>query len=245
MTIQRRHKPTLNMAAAAGASLSRPAPATSAVVPHLMICTPAYGGMVHIDYLNSLLSYQQAGINYTLASMGNESLITRARNTLLSMFWANESCSHLLFLDADVSLPADSLRYMLTQQRDVIGAPVALKGRNAHGARMYNLGRCIGEAGEQILVEHIGTAALLLSRKAVGALVNQAEMEGRVYKSARETLRGDYAADTSMYDVFQVGVVDGMYLAEDYWVCRQLRALGFGIHVQLDVVTQHHGVMPA
>lgn len=245
MTIPRRNKPMANPAVTTGLGLATPAPTPRASTPHIMIGTPAYGGMVHLDYLNSLLSYQQAGIGFTLASIGNESLITRARNTVLSMFWANESCSHLLFLDADVSLPADALKHMLAQQRDVIGAPVALKARNAQGARMYNIGRCLGEAGEQVLVEHIGTAALLLSRKAVGALVNQAIAQGRMYRVSQETLRGDYAADTPMYDVFQVGVVEGGYMSEDYWVCRQLRALGFDIHVQIDVVTQHHGVMPA
>ncbi|QIL82162.1 hypothetical protein G7047_21180 [Diaphorobacter sp. HDW4A] len=201
--------------------------------------------MVHIDYLNSLLSYQGAGIEYTLATIGNESLITRARNTVLSSFWANAACTHLLFLDADVSLPPESLKQMLAQQRDVIGAPVALKGRNAQGQRIFNIGRCVGEAGEQILVEHIGTAALMLSRKAVGALVNKAIEQGSVYTPSRQTLRGNYAEDILMYDVFQVGVVDGVYLSEDYWVCRQLRELGFDIHVQIDVITHHHGVMPA
>ena len=245
MTIQRRPKPLAGPTIVSESRPTLPVPAPPIPNAHLMIGTPAYGGMVHIDYLNSLLGYQHAGIPYTLASIGNESLITRARNTLLSMFWANESCTHLLFLDADVSLPAEALKHMFAQQRDVIGAPVALKGRNSHGARMYNMGRCMGEAGEQVLVEHIGTAALILSRKAVGALVGLAIERGRVYKNSRETLRGDYPPETQMYDVFQVGVVDGRYVAEDYWVCGQLRALGFDIHVQLDVVTQHHGVMPA
>ncbi|QIL73828.1 hypothetical protein G7048_25325 (plasmid) [Diaphorobacter sp. HDW4B] len=245
MTIQRRPKPIAGFTAVSESFPLTALPALRTPSTHLMIGTPAYGGMVHLDYLNSLLAYQQAGISYTLAGIGNESLITRARNTLLSMFWANDAYSHLLFLDADVSLPPEALKHMLAQERDVIGAPVALKGRNAQGARIFNIGRCLGEAGEQILVEHIGTAALLLSRKAVGALVKQAIQQGRVYKNSRETLRGDYAADTPMYDVFQVGVVDDGYMSEDFWVCRQLRALGFNIHVQIDVVTQHQGVMPA
>lgn len=213
--------------------------------PHLMIATPAYGGMLHMDYLNSLLNYQREGIEFTLATIGNESLITRARNTLLSLFWANQYCTHLLFLDADVSLESAGLRHMLAQRRDVIGAPVALKGRNAHGQRIFNVGKCVGEAGEQILVEHVGTAALLLSRRAVGALVEQAIARGGVYAPARANLRGSYDESALMYDVFQVGVVDGVYLSEDYWVCRALRQLGFDIHVQLDAITKHHGTMAA
>ena len=66
-----------------------------------------------------------------------------------------------------------------------------------------------------------------------------------MYGVSPQTQRGAIATDMLMYDVFQVGVLDGVYLSEDYWVCRQLRELGFDIHVQLDAVTQHHGVMPA
>ena len=241
MTIQRRAKPP----APAGLIGGQPPMAPSPVGPLVMIATPAYGGMVHVDYVNSLLTYQRAGIAYSLATIGNESLITRARNTLLSMFWANEAFTHLLFLDADVSLPAESLQHMLTRQRDVIGAPVALKGRDAQGGRIFNVGRCVGEAGEHMLVEHIGTAALMLSRKAVASLIQQATERGGVYGVSPQTQRGAIATDMLMYDVFQVGVLDGVYLSEDYWVCRQLRELGFDIHVQLDAVTQHHGVMPA
>ncbi len=219
-------------------------PSPTAVQPaHVMVATPAYGGMLHVDYLNSLLTYQSADIQFTLTTIGNESLITRARNTLLSMFHVRPECTHLLFLDADVSLDAETLKDMLAQQRDVIGAPVALKGRNSAGQRIFNIGKTVGESGSQILVEHIGTAAFMLSRKAVNALVQDAVDDGRVYTFSKETLRGTVDGHTLMYDVFQVGVIDGNYLSEDYWVCRRLRELGFDIHVQPDAITQHHGTV--
>ena len=185
MTIQRRAKPP----APAGLIGGQPPMVPSSAGPLVMIATPAYGGMVHVDYVNSLLTYQRAGIAYSLATIGNESLITRARNTLLSMFWANEAFTHLLFLDADVSLPAESLQHMLTRRRDVIGAPVALKGRDAQGGRIFNVGRCVGEAGEHMLVEHIGTAALMLSRKAVASLIQQATERRRVRRVAADAAR--------------------------------------------------------
>ena len=199
--------------------------------------------MVHVDYVHSLLTYQSAGVQFTVASIGNESLITRARNTLLAMFWANPSCTHLLFLDADVSLPAEHLQAMLAQGKDVIGAPVALKGRDPAGQRIFNLGACVGEAGDLLLVEHIGTAALMLSRKAVAALVADAQQRGDVYAPSKRTLAGDVSQLELVYDVFQVGVLDGEYLSEDYWVCRRLRQLGFDIHVQIDALTTHHGTV--
>lgn len=210
---------------------------------HILIGTPAYGGMVYMDFVHSLLSYQKAGIQFTLATLGNESLITRARNTLLSMFHHRPDLTHLLFLDADVSLSAESVQMMLEQQCDVIGAPVALKGRNAQGGRIFNIGRVVGESGPMILVDRIGTAALMLSRRAVTALVDDAIAHGRVYERMK-TLRGD-AGPAIHYDVFSVGVHEGEYLSEDYWACKSLRRLGFDICVLPDIVTQHHGTMAA
>jgi hypothetical protein len=40
-------------------------------------------------------------------------------------------------------------------------------------------------------------------------------------------------------------VVDDEYLSEDFWVCRQLRELGFAIHLDPTIVTRHSGMMEA
>ena len=41
------------------------------------------------------------------------------------------------------------------------------------------------------------------------------------------------------------GTRRSLILSEDYWVCETLRRLGFAIHVDPVVVTQHSGVMKA
>jgi len=56
-----------------------------------MVGTPAYGGMVHIDYLQRLFEYTRAGIQFQLDTIGNESLITRARNAILATFHVRPS----------------------------------------------------------------------------------------------------------------------------------------------------------
>ena len=171
-----------------------------------MIGTPAYGGMVHIEYLRRLFEYSREGIQFQLDTIGNESLITRARNAILATFHARRELTHLLFLDADTSLPASGLIRMLMARAPVIGAPVALKGFDANGARIWNVGRCVGVTGSLLKVENVGTAALLLSRAACDALVEDAIAHGRTYARAK-TLVGN--TDTSVhYDVFRVGVHD-------------------------------------
>lgn len=210
--------------------------------PHIMIGTPAYGGMVHVDYVSSMLTFASAGIPFTLVTIGNESLITRARNTILAAFYARPNFTHLLFLDGDVRMSAASLARLVNANVDVIGAPVALKGRNPDGTRMWNVGQCVGEAGELMLCDRVGTAVFMLSRAAVSALVDDAMRRGAVYGRSARTQRGDFDADIH-YDVFGVGVVEGEYLSEDFWACHRLRQLGFKIHVDPTVVTQHHGTV--
>ncbi len=208
---------------------------------NILIGTPAYGGMIHSDYVNALLTYQRAGIRFGLMTIGNESLITRARNTILAEFHEHTEFSHLLFVDADVLLPAPGLSRLIAHGKDVIGAPVALKGRNPDGSRMFNTGALCGEEGPLLQCTRIGTAVFMLSRRAVTSLVEDAKAQGQVY-SRGNTARGAVRAAVS-YDIFRVGVVDDEYLSEDYWACNSLRRLGYTIYVDPTIVTQHSGTM--
>jgi hypothetical protein len=220
------------------------APAASPILAecNILIGTPAFGGMVHIDYLRRLFEYTKAGIRFELDTIGNESLITRARNAILATFHVRRELTHLLFLDADVSLPAAGLVRMLKARAPVIGAPVALKGFDADGARMWSVGRCVGGAGSLLKVENVSTGALLLSRAACDALVEDAIDHGRTY-ARMSTLVGN--TDTSVhYDVFRVGVEANEYLSEDFWVCRRLWTLGFDVLIDPSIVTTHYGTMP-
>ncbi len=80
---------------------------------NLLIGTPAYAGQVHVDYVSALLVFQRQAIPFTLMTIGNESLITRARNTIISAFHERREFTHLLFLDGDVHLPYEGLLRML------------------------------------------------------------------------------------------------------------------------------------
>ena len=201
-----------------------------------MIGTPAYHCQVHTEYVVSLLSFQRADIPFSLLTIGNESLITRARNTILSRFHAAGSFTHLLFLDGDVGLTAEGLERLLAHDVDVIGAQVPLKAVGGDGERTYNVGKFYEIDSLLARVEHIGTAVLLLSRNAISSLVEEAKREGRVYPFSKEATHPEH------YDVFQVGVEDGVYLSEDYWVCRRLRVAGFDIFVDISVKPSHHGM---
>ena len=77
----------------------------------VMIATPCYGGQLTEAYLHGILSLsieaQKKNIQIHLNTIGNESLITRARNTLVSQFLDNvdqdpNKFTHLMFIDSDI-----------------------------------------------------------------------------------------------------------------------------------------------
>lgn len=213
---------------------------TASEPPNLLIGTPAYGGQVHIDYVHGLMDLYRLGIRFRLLTIGNESLITRARNTLISAFHRTRSSTHLLFLDGDVQLTGQGVQTLLSHDKPVIGAPVALKRAAPNGEKVLNYQEILTRDGPLATVAHLGTAVLMLNRHAVDALIEDAIADNRIYEytfhgPSEETVVRDY-------DVFQVGVVNGEYLSEDFWVCDSLRRLGFEIFVDFSVPTVHHGI---
>lgn len=208
---------------------------------NVFIGTPAYNSMVHTDYLHSIISYYEAKIPFTLMTLGNESLITRGRNTCLSYFYSMMGFTHLLFLDADIYLHAEGLTQLLSHKKDVIGAPVALKGYDDSGNPVYNTGEILDKEEDLLKVDKVGTAVLILSREAVNELVHHAQKNGDVYYPNKYT-RGDANTNIKMYDVFKTGVFNGEYYSEDFYVCRTLRKLGFDIYVDPNVRVKHNGM---
>jgi len=209
-------------------------------VVNIFIGTPAYNSMVHTDYLHSLLSFHESKIPFTVMTIGNESLITRGRNTIVSYFYSLTAFTHLLFLDADIYLSSEGLMQLISDNKDVIGAPVALKGNDNRGNPVYNVGKLLSEENGVVESDKIGTAVFMLSRRAVNSLIQDAIDNNNTYMSNPYS-RGD-ARNIKMYDVFKTGVENNEYLSEDFYVCKVLRELGYKIYVDTNVPTRHNGM---
>ena len=94
----------------------------------IMVATPCYGGLLSEGYLHGILSLTQEAAKHQfkvhLNTMGNESLITRARNTLVSQFLDycekdNNSFTHLMFIDADIGFQGKAITRLLEQDVDI------------------------------------------------------------------------------------------------------------------------------
>ncbi len=213
--------------------------------PKILVGTPCYGGLLHQDYVQALIEFNNIGIPITYMHIGNESLITRGRNTIISFYYAHMAeFTHLFFMDADIYLSANDLIKMIQAEQDVVAAAVPMKGFNPDGSIAYNITGIVTDKVEGnpnlVEVERVGTAALLLSNNAVNSLVEQAKENNDVY-NGNSLSRGVSMNDINHYDVFKAKVVNGVYLAEDYYVCNSLRELGYNIYVDKTIHTKHSG----
>ena len=205
----------------------------------IMVGTPAYNGQVQVAYALSLLDMSANGLLYSLYTVTNDSLVARARNTILAQFHARRDFTHLFYLDADVGIRGQDVRRLVEHGKDVIGAPVRIK-INDPGKPVFSVGEVLARSGTLASVTRIATAALMLSRAAVDKLVEHAAANDRGYP-ADSLMFGEVPSGTH-YDVFRQGVRDGAYVSEDYQVCYDLRSLGFEVFADLAIRTRHYGM---
>lgn len=90
----------------------------------LMVATPCYGGLMYESYVKSILTLtdvcRNRGIAFTLFTLTNESLISRGRNTCVAAFLDSE-CTHMMFIDADITFSADSVLRLIASEKEVCG----------------------------------------------------------------------------------------------------------------------------
>ena len=99
--------------------------------PSIMILTPCYGGQCHVNYLISLTNtmnmLRQFNIPVQITFCKSDSLISRARNNLIAKAMSNESVTHILFIDNDITWePLDVLKLMISD-KSLIGGVYPLK----------------------------------------------------------------------------------------------------------------------
>lgn len=232
---------------------------------HVVVATPAYNSQTTVDYTQSLLNNvnyaSQNGVLVTTVMIGNESLITRARNTLASIFLHHAETmkeqtgikpTHLCFIDADMGFPPDTLLSLVDSKVECVGAPVRLKGATEEGKPVYNVIPFPSSTEEAAVlstydreidsklkpVKKIGTAIFCLEYDIVKLLAKDAPQ----YKGNALRRGADVPMDMN-YDIFQTKVVDEELLSEDYFVCQKLWSLGIPVFCNYGIETSHTGML--
>lgn len=93
----------------------------------IYIATPCYGNMAAINYIQSLNALVNLcdlhNILYTISLVGNESLISRARNAMVDGFLKNPlKCTDFFFIDADIGFNPKDIITLLFHPEEIVAA---------------------------------------------------------------------------------------------------------------------------
>lgn len=221
----------------------------------LFVATPCYNGNVHVQYMKSVMKLQEHlcanGIQMEFFEVAFDSLIPRARN-VCAMRFLRSNCTHMIFIDADISFNAEDVHKMLLQDKGLLCGLYSKKAIDtkklltraktcAHDTTLKNLVQHSCKLNVNGLdmsddtVNYAATGFMMIQKKALNEFIQKTNVD--VYKN---DIRA-YGFGENCYDIFKCGVVDGRYLSEDYYFCKLWRDIGKDIHVDKSITLTHIG----
>jgi len=232
---------------------------------------PMYGGMLGENTLHGVLGLQAwtsaQGVGMKLQTMGNESLVSRARNTIVSMYLDDKDYigTHLLFIDADIGFQPANIERLIRADKDIVcgiyprkcihwnqvidavrNNPNITEDEVSYKALGYNLNfkdpKNIQLKGGYTEVMEAATGMMLIKRDVFNKM-KKAYPE-RKYRSDQIVNGGKYRSD-NCYDLFGVGKIDWdeeeRYLSEDYYFSRLWSKIGGKIYADVASPLVHQG----
>jgi hypothetical protein len=204
------------------------------------ICMPCYGGMLtescFMSYIKWSNTCRQLGIDWTMETMTNESLISRARNTLTAKFLYNKDSTHLMFIDADIGWEPWHLLVMLNAQKDVIGGLYPMKSLPVKWCVNGFEGAETSEDGTLQEVSKTGTGFMLIKRDVFEKLNAHPATKPFMNDIGLPAELNPY-----MKTYFDTAVRENRYYSEDWTFCENWRDLGGQVWVDKRVLLKHTG----
>jgi hypothetical protein len=222
--------------------------------PYLFVATPMYGGLCNGQYAVGLLRmvgvFGQAGIQMQYAYMMNESLITRARDSLAYDFLQTD-CTHLMFIDADIGFRAEHIPPMIEADKDIICGMYPKKEINwnqvaeavKNGVPPQELHNYTGvfvvnavdgaeelyvHMNEPIQIANGGTGFMLIKREVIEGLLDKVPQ----YNSDMFTVVDEERRPKRIHQLFDTSIdvqENERLLSEDYHFCKLARDNGYTI----------------
>jgi hypothetical protein len=206
---------------------------------HIHFGIPCYGGMVSEPTMTSFLRFillaSKVGLQWSLDTMVNESLVTRARNNLMAKMMTNTSATHFMFIDADIRFQPESILQMIATDKDVIGGLYPKKALPISYVINVKPGTVI--QNDIFPVDTMGTGFMQFKRHVYEKLI----------EAHPETKYVDDVGLGKQYEPFMYSIFDckidekGHYLSEDWLFCRRWAAIGGEIYAHAKVLLNHSG----
>jgi hypothetical protein len=204
------------------------------------IAMPCYGGQLTESTFMSFIKWaniaRQLGIDWTVETMTNESLISRARNTLSAKFLNTPESTHLMFIDADIGWEPWHLLALLNHDKDVVGGLYPMKTLPVKWCVNGIPGAREDDPSGLVEVTKTGTGFLLIKRHVFEKL-----NEHPAVKPFINDIGLDPALNQYMKTYFDTAVRENRYYSEDWTFCENWRDLGGDVYVDRRVLLKHTG----
>lgn len=195
------------------------------------VAIPSYSGTVRVECVSSIVPSLAAlcerGIPSVLQFIPSNCFIDLTRNLIVSNFLKSD-CSHLLFIDNDVTFPADAITKLLDHDLDLVGAAYPLRQDGVHFPVRIAHAQPFGALIE---CEGIPTGFMLIKRSLIERMI--AAYPERKFK--------ELTAPDEHYELFSSGPVDGVFWGEDYRFCQLATAIGTRIWCDTSIEMTHIG----
>ena len=208
----------------------------------LFIPFMSYGGMVHTDYMTSMLVLtkilSESGIDACFSTIKCESLIPRGRNGAVALFMQSDA-THILFIDTDLKFDASAVLNMLRADAEVIGGsyPKKSKDNTKYGLSFAQAGEIHPTKIDNIYkASYLPGGFMLIKRSAIKKL--QLSNFTRKYKNQLNFYSTVNDTDYH-YDLFPCEIVNDIYLSEDYGFCHLCHLEKIPIFLYSDITFTH------
>ena len=211
-----------------------------------LIC---YNHTCNTEYMMSILKLlnaaKETGLNMSFYPIFFESLVSRARNAAVAHFLEDPENTHLLFIDSDIIFEPEDVFKLLQADKEVIAGIYPKKyivwdrlKKNPESERVdFPMGGTLTMTEDNLIeLEYLPTGFLLISRTAIEKIIT-AHPELKY----RNDIDGYMSAGDNFYDLFKVGIRNGIYESEDWGFCSLWKGVGGKVLIHPDINVKHLG----
>ena len=244
--------------------------------PTLAILTPCYGGLCYSNYTLSLINtiklLESCNIPTIPFFLNNDSLVSRARNNLIGNAMLNQSITHFIFIDSDITWNQIDIIKLILSDEMVIGGLYPQKNykfdkitsnpsiitqwinkKNQLDPNTLDetiIKNNLLDYNLNYISENLEIKKNIIEVKhlATGFMMFKREVIEMMFQKFPKT---KYIDDTGFiskensiytYALFDCGVINNSYYSEDWLFCHRWSSLGGKIYADISIDLVHTGI---
>ena len=211
-----------------------------------LIC---YNHTCNTEYMMSILKLLNAAknsnLNVSFYPIFFESLVSRARNAAVAHFLEDKENTHILFIDSDIIFEPEDVFKLIKSNKEVVAGIYPKKYIVWDRLKQYPeaervdfpVGGNVKMTEDNFLeMDYLPTGFLLVSRTAINKIIKQyPELK------YRNDIDGYMSAGDNFYDLFKVGIRNGIYESEDWGFCSLWKSVGGKVLIHPEINVKHLG----